>query len=870
MSLKKYILLFVVTFLTALFSFSQTEEEMKQQADNFFKNKQYIEATPLYLRLLSLQPKSHDYCYKYGACLLYNSNNKQEAIRYLNYAITSPSPAPETFYFLGKAFHLNYQFNDAILEYKKYIKVAGEKGEFVPEANRNIAMCENGKNLLTTLTDIIVKKKTEIKEEDFFRLYDLTKIGGSIIIAIDFQTKTDKKNNHKPVVHISPDMENVYFSSYGDGDNLDIYVARRLPGGKFGTPQKINGGVNTPFDEDYPYMHPNGKELYFSSKGHNSMGGYDVFKAKFDADNNAFTDVQNIDFAISSPDDDILYVADKEYKNAYFSSKRQSQDGKIVVYQVAVERIPIQLAIVKGTFQSSILPNNPKMTVEVVDKTNGKKIGVFNTLKESSYLITFPKGGKYTYNITIEGSSEAFNADVEIPFLKELRPLKQVITHELADGKEIIRITNLFDERFEDAQSIIAQVLREKANLNVNTDQYSEEDLKNQGKINDVLAELNLQKLSIPEVGQLLERKEKELSEADGNQIQNASNGLTLELYNEIKTIDSEIKKLVQEADNSETSKRKEIVLTNAKDLFEQREEKIELIKTYQEQGKSASSNSTNHTTDAGKLSQISDQYNELLAQDNEAKIVDLLLENKDYLKSVLTSNQLPYEELIDEQNKIDAEIQKLKKIEEVNQGEVNRTSNEIADLQRQKDEAKEKLKQGIQDEIDAKNYQLEDNKSALNKVQKLISEQEVKRTEVTEQLNTLHQLENYNGNKVSDEELAQAKAAINDDKIRTLKSYVENSLKEVSTIATTETPTNESKTIEEYNAKSEEILNNTALSDYEKQEQLVALNETKKQEVRHLITSIETNSQLNETEKDKQKLAASKILQQLKQDESI
>ena len=211
MPLLKKIIFIVVSSLTVIQAFTQTEIEMKTNADGLFLKKQYTEATPLYLRLLSLQPKSFEYSYKYGACILFNSDNKQDAIRYLSYAVKSQPTIAEATYYLGKAYHLNYQFNDAIGQYKNYISQVGVKGEFYADAQRNIAMCENGKNLLVTLTDVIVRKKTEIKHSDFFRLYDLKDIGGSIILAVDFQSKVDRKLNHKPIVHLRRSHERRFY-----------------------------------------------------------------------------------------------------------------------------------------------------------------------------------------------------------------------------------------------------------------------------------------------------------------------------------------------------------------------------------------------------------------------------------------------------------------------------------------------------------------------------------------------------------------------------------------------------------------------------------------------------------------------------------
>ena len=428
-----YLLLFI--FLPFFFN-AQTEVEMKAQADKLFDSEQYLSATPLYLRLLSLQPRDFSYNYKYGTCLLFNSNNKQEAIKYLSFAVNDPAISNDAYYFLGKALHLNYQFNEAIKQYTQYLE-KNPSGDKVKDAEREIQMCQNGKRLMTTITDIIVSDKKEITADKFFRVYDLKDIGGDILVTAEFQTKLDKKNNHVPLVHFPQNASLIYYSSYGENGNTgkDIYVRRKLPDGSWGMSQPVQGNVNSAFDEDFPYMHPDGNYLYFSSKGHNSMGGYDVFRSKFDTDNNSFGPPENMDFAVSSPDDDLFYVVDSLNKNAYFASARQSESGKLYVYKVNVDRVPLQLAVVKGNFLSEIDPKIKKIYFEIKDYANGDAIGKFNSNDKAVYLIPFPKGGKYEYTMKIEGSTQEFKFIVSIPFMKEFKPLKQKITSVESAGK---------------------------------------------------------------------------------------------------------------------------------------------------------------------------------------------------------------------------------------------------------------------------------------------------------------------------------------------------------------------------------------------------------------------------------------------------
>ena len=66
-----------------------------------------------------------------------------------------------------------------------------------------------------------------------------------------------------------------------------------------------------------PFLHADGESFYFCSKGHSSMGGYDVFRSTFNRLTGSFSKPVNMDYKINTPDDDILYVVDSMNLNAY-------------------------------------------------------------------------------------------------------------------------------------------------------------------------------------------------------------------------------------------------------------------------------------------------------------------------------------------------------------------------------------------------------------------------------------------------------------------------------------------------------------------------------------------------------------------------
>lgn len=145
-----------------IFLFGQ-DAEKKEEADKLFEKEQYVAATQSYLQLISLDPTNVDLNFKYGACLLFNSEKKEKAISYLSYAVSSETVDTRAYYFLGKAYHLNYQFEDARKMYQKYQQKTAKR-DLRYSVDRDMQMCENGKNLLTTFTDIIVSEKKEIDQ----------------------------------------------------------------------------------------------------------------------------------------------------------------------------------------------------------------------------------------------------------------------------------------------------------------------------------------------------------------------------------------------------------------------------------------------------------------------------------------------------------------------------------------------------------------------------------------------------------------------------------------------------------------------------------------------------------------------------------
>lgn len=478
--MAKSFLALVASFILMNAAFSQndfaSEEELKTQAQKLFDERKLVEASPLFAQLLSLYPQDPNYNYKYGATLLEASADREKPLKYLKFSLSKSSQVePLAYYFLGKAYHLSYNFADAVKYYSRFKQKAdnGLIEEF--QVDRQIEMAKNGNQLLSKLNEVQVLDKQVISRKDFFRIYELEGINGKIIVKPEeFMTKYDQKVGEKSVIYLPTNAAEVYFSSYGKkGENgRDIFKTVKLGNRSWSEPVNLGPSINTPYDENYPFIHPDGRTLYFASKGHSSMGGYDLFMSVYDQGTAQWKAPINLDFAFSSVDDDILFVTDQNKVLAYFASSRANEADNITVYKVMVEKAPAELSVIKGKFIAENNPDVKKAKITVIDSKTQQTIGIYDTDEEGNYQVEIASnGGTYRFNIETTSDSPIHTGEVDIPRQDKFEVLGQELRLVGTGDNQQLVIKNIFDGTVAQAgggPKISSETLRKKALLDIN------------------------------------------------------------------------------------------------------------------------------------------------------------------------------------------------------------------------------------------------------------------------------------------------------------------------------------------------------------------------------------------------------------------
>ncbi|MBN8692522.1 MAG: PD40 domain-containing protein [Bacteroidetes bacterium] len=468
----RYLLSFLFVMCFTFLVKAQSSKEIEEEAFYFFSNKDYKKAYELYDKLSAKNPKEIDYKFKLGYCCLYYPEKKSRAIEIFEDMKKTGKikDLKDIDYYLGKAYHVNYRFQDAIKTLETYISSVGSKAKeddkfFIEDAKNVIKNCNNGIELIdkkiqaeiinigppintdevegvpviTADESMMIftyagsksmggKLNEELKpdpngeyREDVFMsvktndslwseptpVTSVNTNGNDAAIAISpdgtklfsFASNNDLGDLYMSVLNgtewskpeklnkninseawegscsMSADERFLYFASERKGGlgGRDIYVSQKV-NGDWGPAVNMGPKINTPNDEDAPFIHPDGITLFFSSKGHSSIGGYDImFSVQKDGE---WLEPRNMGIPLNTTEDDRYYVINAKGDKGFFSSDRGGAGGKgkqdiyMVTPGILGEK-PI-IAMLKGTVYGNDKPIQG--TISVIRLNVGEKL----------------------------------------------------------------------------------------------------------------------------------------------------------------------------------------------------------------------------------------------------------------------------------------------------------------------------------------------------------------------------------------------------------------------------------------------------------------------------------------------------------------
>jgi outer membrane protein OmpA-like peptidoglycan-associated protein len=290
---------------------------------------------------------------------------------------------------------------------------------------------------------------------------------------------------------ITPDGLTLYFSTakYSEDNTLDIYVSTRTPGGDWGKAKPLTG-INTKYDDDSPYLSKDGKTLYFSSRGLNTMGGYDIFKSTYDSIGRKWGRPENMGYPVNTPDDDTYYRLSPDGTYAYLSSYRIGGYGEKDIYTINY----IKNATIRGKVfslrDSTVIPGAELVFSGTQADQTALSYRDVTKPGTGDYQVSVLSGRPYQVAVSVDGKNiitEEFTVPVAVTdssIVEKNFYVPYVDSSNVYAFKKIYFETDKYALRPESIQELdrVAQILKANPGVNIsveghcdsrNTDEYN-------------------------------------------------------------------------------------------------------------------------------------------------------------------------------------------------------------------------------------------------------------------------------------------------------------------------------------------------------------------------------------------------------------
>lgn len=205
---------------------------------------------------------------------------------------------------------------------------------------------------------------------------------------------------------LTVDGKYLYFTSDKPGGfgGSDIYRAILQENGKYGNIENLGEVINTPYDEDAPQIHSDGKTLFFSSKGHTGLGGYDIYSSVYLDEIQSWTEPRNIGYPINTPDDDIYFTLLSNGTKGFFTSYRNDSYGEKDIYMITRPGSVSTAFLMKFNLFDPFINEPIKANLTITDvKTGVSKVVEPSEFEEGRFHTPLEFEKNYKLGIDAEG-----------------------------------------------------------------------------------------------------------------------------------------------------------------------------------------------------------------------------------------------------------------------------------------------------------------------------------------------------------------------------------------------------------------------------------------------------------------------------------
>lgn len=321
--LKRLSVSILISTATIISTFAQ---DIKS-AINQFKDNNYKSAISQLETLVKRNERDATINYYLGASYICDGTNISEGIRRVKFSQVK-GIVSDSYLYLGRGYQLNYEFEQAISSYNRYLKTAKDH-ELIELAHKYMAECEASIPLASKIFNLRVIDKYRVTPDSLLEVYSPSHEVGSIAHNSDFFESNIDPNGY---LYKTERGDAVYFSLHNSLNKEKLYKIEKLLDG-WGEMVPLKG-LESEGNDKMPVMMTDGSTLYFASDRAGGMGGYDIYKTTYDTENGSYTTPINMGVPFNSAFDDYLFVGDEFKQRAWFASNRSTSADSVIVYEI--------------------------------------------------------------------------------------------------------------------------------------------------------------------------------------------------------------------------------------------------------------------------------------------------------------------------------------------------------------------------------------------------------------------------------------------------------------------------------------------------------------------------------------------------------
>ena len=295
------------------------------QAKELYNEGKYAEAKPVFERFVKQAPGNASYNQWYGVCC-FETGDLAKAEKHLKVAVRRR--VQEAYRYLGEVYYHTYRFDEAEEMFDEYVTLLAKKKKETEAYDARVELAGQASRMLDKVERVQIIDSVVVDKDALLSAYTLSEECGSLSAYNDFFQTGEPGYS---TVYMNQKGDKIYYVRPAE-DGHDYLFTQSLLMNDWGDEKQLPMNVNSEADDGYPFVLSDGVTIYYASKGHGSLGGYDLFVTRYNSDSETYLAPEQLGMPFNSPFNDYMMVIDETKHLGWFASDRYQPEGKACVY----------------------------------------------------------------------------------------------------------------------------------------------------------------------------------------------------------------------------------------------------------------------------------------------------------------------------------------------------------------------------------------------------------------------------------------------------------------------------------------------------------------------------------------------------------